>query len=45
MKFHVSIIQFDIFMELNKYKLNYLRCCVFLKIQEIFCKIHKEVLF
>ena len=36
MKFHVSIIQFDIFLELNKNTLNYLRYCVFWKIQE-FC--------
>ena len=42
MKFHVSIIQFDIFLELNKNTLNYLRYCVFWKIQECFVKFEKN---
>ena len=42
MKFHVSIIQFDIFLQLNNNTLNYLRYCVFWKIQEFFVKFEKK---
>ena len=43
MKFHVSILQFDNFMELNKYTLNCLRYFVCLKILKKFmCKIQKN---
>ena len=32
MKFHVSIIKFDIYLEFNKYTLSYIRYFVYLKI-------------
>ena len=38
MKLYVSKIEFDIFLELNKYTLNYFIYFVFWKIQETDCK-------